>query len=130
MNRENSHQEIKDTSNIIEEITGQKPNYFGPVGGNYNQSVINISKNNGLQTILWSWDQDPKDWSGKNYPAIIRHVVHNLSPGDIILFHDSGGDRTKTIKALPYIFEHLKENGYKSITVSEMIKLNTKHDFE
>ncbi|MDD1371181.1 polysaccharide deacetylase family protein, partial [Bacillus sp. MHSD17] len=43
-------------------------------------------------------------------------------PGDVILFHDGGGDRSQTIKALEEILPVLKKQGYTFVTISELIE--------
>lgn len=41
----------------------------------------------------------------------------------IVLLHDSGGDRTQTIAALPDIIHQLRANGYKLVLASDLINL-------
>lgn len=118
--------EMKETSNIIYAITGTRPKLFRPVGGDYNDAVVQRANKNQLSVVLWSWDQDTKDWSGVDYKSIADDVISNVSPGDVILFHDAGGKREETVKALPLILDYLAENGYKTVTLSEMMKLDEK----
>lgn len=115
------HQEMKATSDTIYAITGTRPKLFRPVGGSYNDAIVEIAKANQLSVVLWSWDQDTKDWSGIDYQAIADKVMNNVFPGDVVLFHDAGGKREETVKALPLILDYLDENGYETVTVSEMI---------
>ncbi len=44
-------------------------------------------------------------------------------PGNIILFHDGGGNREQTVRALEEILPELQKQGYKFVTVSELLKL-------
>jgi hypothetical protein len=37
--------------------------------------------------------------------------------------HDGGGDRSKTVKALPYIIDGLRQRGYKFVSVTELLNL-------
>ena len=64
---------------------------------------------------------DPQDWSGKSAEDIFKEATTNVQNGRIILLHDSGGDRTPTIEALPKIIEWLKANGYSIVPVSELV---------
>jgi len=41
-------------------------------------------------------------------------------PGQVILLHDSGGDRTHTIEALPILIDQLRAHGYRLVTISEL----------
>ena len=119
-------QEMKDTSDTIYAITGTRPKLFRPVGGDYNDAIVHRAKKNQLSVTLWSWDQDTKDWSGVDHKAIAEDVISNVSPGDVVLFHDAGGKRDETVKALPLVLEYLTENGYETVTLSEMMKLDEK----
>ncbi|BAC14057.1 oligosaccharide deacetylase [Oceanobacillus iheyensis HTE831] len=114
--------ELTKTNEIIEKITGKYPATFRPVGGNYNETVISIAKKKGQKVAMWAWDQDTRDWDDVDSKTIANQVIGNLSPGDIILFHDAGGDRTPTIEALPIILRFFKEEGYEGITVTDMIE--------
>ncbi|NET48491.1 MAG: polysaccharide deacetylase family protein, partial [Merismopedia sp. SIO2A8] len=43
--------------------------------------------------------------------------------GGIILLHDGGGDRSKTVRALPTMITELKQRGYKFVTVPELLEI-------
>ena len=56
-----------------------------------------------------------------------------MRPGDILLFHDSGGvfkpeggNRKETVKTIPRLVEKLKERGYRFVTISELLELKVK----
>jgi cellulose synthase/poly-beta-1,6-N-acetylglucosamine synthase-like glycosyltransferase/spore germination protein YaaH/peptidoglycan/xylan/chitin deacetylase (PgdA/CDA1 family) len=72
---------------------------------------------------------DPNDW---NQPAvttdeIIKQTVDQAKEkartGDanVVLLHDSGGDRSRTIEALPVLIDKLREEGFELVTVSELL---------
>ncbi len=62
--------------------------------------------------IIW-WDVDPFDWSSPGQEYIESVVLDEVSPDDIILLHDGGGDRSQTLAALDTILTKLKEQGYR-----------------
>jgi len=41
--------------------------------------------------------------------------------GNIILFHDGGGERANTIVALPQIIDKLREDGYQFVSVPDLL---------
>ncbi|HJZ67074.1 MAG TPA: glycosyltransferase, partial [Blastocatellia bacterium] len=41
--------------------------------------------------------------------------------GNIVLLHDSGGDRSQTVKALPMLIAALRERGFELVTVSDLL---------
>jgi len=114
--------ELRQTKEIIYSITGFSPALFRPVGGNYNDSMINAAVRDGYKVVMWSWHQDTQDWKQPGVKKITQKVLKGSKPGDIILFHDGGGDRSQTIKALEEILPVLKKQGYTFVTISELIE--------
>ena len=64
---------------------------------------------------------------------ITGYILRNIKPGDIILFHDSGGalsteggDRSQTVKTIPRLVKKLKEQGYRFVTISELLNSSIK----
>ena len=53
-------------------------------------------------------------------------MLNGIEEGNIVLFHDGGSNREQTVKALEIILPELKKQGYKFITVTEMLKLQNK----
>ena len=76
---------------------------------------------------------DPNDWRDNPRPTaeeIAAEVMKNLPPcapnnqvrcGNVILFHDGGGDRSQTVAALAIVLDGLKERGYQVVPVSELM---------
>ncbi|TQR20389.1 polysaccharide deacetylase family protein [Psychrobacillus vulpis] len=118
-------EELKKTNEIIHDITGTYPLFYRPVGGTYNDRIINTAVQNGYKVIMWSWHQDTEDWKTPGVNKIVSRVISGAKPGDIVLFHDAGGDRSQTVKALEEILPELKEQGYKFVTVSELLEINS-----
>ncbi|MBD8007434.1 polysaccharide deacetylase family protein [Bacillus norwichensis] len=117
----NLKEELDQTANTIFQITGQKPTLFRPVGGNYNDFVIETARDKEYLVVLWSWHQDTYDWKRPGVNRIVNKVISNVKPGDIILLHDAGGDRSQTVEALDKILDYLQKNGYETVTVSELL---------
>ncbi|GER67926.1 polysaccharide deacetylase family sporulation protein PdaB [Weizmannia acidilactici] len=113
--------ELAQTSDTIQSISGYRPSLFRPVGGYYNDTIIQTAIKGNYEVILWSWHQDTEDWKRPGADKIARHVISSVRPGDIILLHDAGGDRSQTVKALDTILKFLTKEGYECVTVSEML---------
>lgn len=113
--------ELTRTQDAIYRAIGQKPTLFRPPGGSYNESAVNICKENQLLTILWSWDQDTKDWTTPGVNKIVNKVLNNVDNGDIVLMHDYVYNSTQTVEALKIILPELIKRGYSFVTVSELI---------
>lgn len=116
-------QELTKTQNSIYRITHKKPVLFRPPGGSYNEQIVEAAKKAKLQLVLWSWDQDTRDWRRPRPAKIVNHVLDHVSNGDIILFHDS---HRNTVEALKKLLPLLQKQGYQFVTVSELIRLQSK----
>jgi peptidoglycan-N-acetylglucosamine deacetylase len=116
-------EELNKTSTEIEHITGHIPSLFRPPRGFYNESTVLTAHNSGYPVIMWSWDEDTRDWQLPGVDKIVQTVLSNLHPGDIILFHDGTGNSKQTIAALRIILPRLQQQGYRSVTVSELLKM-------
>ncbi|MFD6422277.1 bifunctional polysaccharide deacetylase/glycosyltransferase family 2 protein [Streptomyces sp. NPDC060198] len=63
-------------------------------------------------------DTDSEDWKTPGVDAIVRGATPASGEGASVLFHDSGGDRSQTLKALPAYIKKMKAAGYTFTTVS------------
>jgi peptidoglycan/xylan/chitin deacetylase (PgdA/CDA1 family) len=121
--------ELEETDKVIKKFTGLKPSLYRPVGGFYNDEIINTALKGGKTVVLWSWDQDSRDWANPPASKICRDIKKGVKPGKIILFHDwHGSEYTQacsTVKALDTILDFLDKNGYKCVTVSELLHRST-----
>jgi cellulose synthase/poly-beta-1,6-N-acetylglucosamine synthase-like glycosyltransferase len=72
---------------------------------------------------------DPHDWGEPNGGApppvdtIVKRVLTDVEDdkGNIILMHDGGGDRSRTVQALPGIIDGLRAKGYEFVSVSSLL---------
>lgn len=115
--------EISRCEHAIVKITGHKPIFFRPPGGASSLETVEFAKKMGYDVVLWSWHQDTRDWSRPGVSFIIHKVLDGTHSGDIVLFHDHGGNRKQTIEALRTILPTLRERGYKMVTVSELLAM-------
>ena len=80
---------------------------------------------NSSMVVLWSANQDSKDWKNPEIEKIINNTLSNVENGDIILFHDYVYyDESHTVEALKQIIPELKSRGYEFVTLSELLKLS------
>ena len=66
---------------------------------------------------------DPQDWTRPFPDRIVSHAVEGIARGDgnVILLHDGGGNRSATIEALPRIIDELASQGYRFVTIHELL---------
>lgn len=75
-----------------------------------------------LQKVNVLWDVNPADYKAPSAEAIATSVLNQVKPGSIVLLHDGGGKRDKTVAATDRIIRALKDQGYRFETVSELIR--------
>ena len=68
---------------------------------------------------------DPGDWARPGTDAIVERVVAGAHAGEghVVLLHDSGGDRSETIAALPRVIDALRAEGFELVPVSSLFGL-------
>ncbi|KNF07586.1 polysaccharide deacetylase [Gottschalkia purinilytica] len=115
--------EIIKTQEIVKNITGENPKLLRPPYGLYNGKIINMSKEMDLKIVLWTYYQDPKDWSSPGVDHIVEIVTTKIKNGDIILLHDHNEKESHTVEALKTIIPKLTEMGYEFVTISELLNL-------
>jgi peptidoglycan/xylan/chitin deacetylase (PgdA/CDA1 family) len=98
---------------------GFSPCLFRAPDGAVSPALISEARGMGFTTI--QWDVDPRDWARPGTDAIYGTVVGNVHPGSIVLQHDGGGDRSETLAAVPREIDTLRHQGYKFVTVTQML---------
>ena len=63
---------------------------------------------------------DTEDWKRPGTEAIYNMIM-SVQPGQVILMHDGGGDRSQTVEALKQALPKLAEQGYSFVTVNELL---------
>ncbi len=123
--------EIKRAEAVIRQVTGQVTTLFRPpkawVTNNEKKEISDL----GYKVVLWTLNS--KDWVMFDDKYMVKYLVRHIQPGDIILFHDSGGvftteggNRHETVKTIGRLVEKLKEKGYRCVTVGELLSLEKK----
>jgi cellulose synthase/poly-beta-1,6-N-acetylglucosamine synthase-like glycosyltransferase/peptidoglycan/xylan/chitin deacetylase (PgdA/CDA1 family) len=64
-------------------------------------------------------DTDSRDWARPGVDEIVRNAHPAGGSGAVVLLHDSGGDRTQTVRALDVLIPELKSQGYRFTTVTD-----------
>ncbi len=119
MSAEEQREEITKGFNAIESVLGSSVTHImrAPGGNYYGSLVTNLSD---LISAEIGWDLDTEDWSRPGAEAI-ANVILSVKPGQVILMHDGGGDRTQTVEALRSALPQLIAQGYKCVTIDELM---------
>ena len=119
MTPEDQVAEVQKGYEAIEAATGAEASHvFRTPGGNYGEGVMrNVGP---LISAEIGWNIDSQDWR-KPGAAAIANQVKNAWPGAIVLMHDGGGDRSQTVEALKDALPYLKSQGYRFVTMDELL---------
>ncbi|GGS54776.1 glycosyltransferase [Streptomyces griseoviridis] len=83
---------------------------------NYSWPVYEKLGEDGYTSVFIDTDSD--DWKKPGVSKIIKWATPEDGEGASVLFHDAGGERSQTIKALPQYIEKMKAKGYTFTTIS------------
>jgi peptidoglycan/xylan/chitin deacetylase (PgdA/CDA1 family) len=98
----------------IADTTGRTPRLFRAPGGAWSATVFEEAAKARLLPLDWS--DDPRDWTRPG-TAAITHRMLACRPGQIILCHDGGGDRSQTYAALRHVIPALSARGYRFVAL-------------
>lgn len=109
ISEEQQTEEIIKTSDLIEEIIGERPRFFrAPFGANSDHSK-QVVKDDGMVLMQWSFGYDfDQNYMDADALADIMVNTELLAPGSNLLMHD----REWTRDATPAIIEGLREKGF------------------
>jgi peptidoglycan-N-acetylglucosamine deacetylase len=122
MDEATAKSEIDRTSDLIYKTTGVKTALFRPPGGFLNNGLAAYAKSQKNAVIMWSLTSADTDPHAKPQ-AFVNNVLKGAKPGSIVLMHDGGGDRQRTVEALPQIISGLKQQGYRFVTIPELLQM-------
>lgn len=130
--------ELNTTQRLIESLTGRSTRlfrapYFGDAEPHTPDEVEPTVESQKLGYISVGLHLDPDDWKTRNDDGsphtadeIVKEVVDAAAittpeeRGSVVLLHDSGGDRSATVAALPEIIHQLRARGYEFTTISDL----------
>jgi chitin deacetylase len=116
-------QQIDRTTELIYKLTGIKTTLFRPPGGNLKNGLVAYAQSKNYVSVMWS--ADSRDYAVSS-PRLLSNVLKQSSPGGIVLMHDGGGNRMGTVNALPEMITQLRKQGYKFVTVPELMEMREK----
>ncbi|MEP7074800.1 MAG: glycosyltransferase [Acidobacteriota bacterium] len=134
--------ELNTTQRLIESLTGHSTRlfrapYFGDAEPRTPDELVPTVQAQNLGYISVGLHLDPDDWKLYNDDGS-RHTAEQITDeivtaaaittpeerGEIVLLHDSGGDRSETVRALPMIIDELHARGYQFTTVADLANIS------
>ncbi|MEW6309272.1 MAG: polysaccharide deacetylase family protein [Bacillota bacterium] len=101
----------------VRRVSGQDSPYFRAPYGAYDDRLLTTMVQHGFYYNIM-WTLDTLDWKEPGVDAIVSRTLSNAKPGAIVLMHV--GSR-QTPEALPAIISGLRQQGYRFVTVPELL---------
>jgi peptidoglycan-N-acetylglucosamine deacetylase len=113
--------EVEETDRLIRQAGSTGPIHFRSP---YGKKLLL------LPLYLWQtdrtnilWDVEPDSDPSATAEQMVSEVARNARPGSIILLHGMDPTRKETRGAVPGIIAALREQGYRFVTISELLAL-------
>ncbi len=120
LDKQKLQSEVDDAFAAIKEAGGPATTALRPPYGSLNMKCWLEGEGKFAYSFLWT--RDSLDWKRPGADVIVKNCTATNAPGDIILLHDGGGDRSQDVEALPQIIANLKAKGYRFVTISELME--------
>lgn len=101
---------------VFRKLGYKNTKFIRPPSGYFNEEIIVLAKQLGLDVIYWSVQTN--DWENPGVENIIEQIS-TAKKGDIILLHASDSAK-ETADALKIVLPNYKQKGYSFVTVSEL----------
>jgi peptidoglycan/xylan/chitin deacetylase (PgdA/CDA1 family) len=108
------HREIQRAQAKIYETTGYTPTLFRAPGGEWSPPLF--AETARARMVPLDWSDDPRDWTKPGVQAITSRLLA-ARPGQILLCHDGGGDRSQTFTALQTVIPALQARGLRFVAL-------------
>ncbi len=116
LSQDKLEQEVKRSKDIILAIQNKPPVCLRPPYLATNKNVNAVIEQNGMVKIM-GWITE--DYKSMGVQPLINHVLANVHPGMILIFHDGEKGRAQTVAALPAIIEGIQKKGIGFSTICE-----------
>ena len=126
--------ELNATQRLFEALTGRsmrlfRPPYLGDAEPATVDEIVPVQLAQNLGYITVGVHVDTFDWQKPSPQEMMQNVMKAITDpnpdvrGNIVLMHDAGGNREKTIELLPHLIDDLRAHGYKFVLVSKLAGL-------
>jgi peptidoglycan-N-acetylglucosamine deacetylase len=124
LSRDEAWAEIERGARAMRETLGLEPHFYRPPYGRFSSDSYEACRAHGLEPVYWSaWGTD---WETISPERIAELVNPDLSPGAVVLLHDSSryGHRPSarpTVDALPLVGARAAELGLPFVTLAQAV---------
>jgi peptidoglycan/xylan/chitin deacetylase (PgdA/CDA1 family) len=115
--RARTRAEVDRAQAAITAIAGRAPRFFRAPVGFRNALLSPVLASRGLRYV--SWTRRGYDGVSNDAEKIFRRLVRGLSPGDILLLHDS---RSVVLEVLPRLLEEAGRQGWRCVGLPDALE--------
>lgn len=128
-------------ADAVAEILGERPRWFRPVKGHITGALMRTASDLGHDVAVWTYGRgpaagEPGQIGDQDVSGIEQYMIDHVEDGAIVILHDgigrsafewSGVDeqlvrqREAELQALPAVLERYLANGFRFLTISELI---------
>src|SRR5438270_1547462 len=135
--------ELNATQRLFQAFTGRtlklfRAPFFGDAEPTTADEILPVLEAQNRGYVSVGLHVDSEDWQRPGVPTIVDNVISRIMSGSVscndasesqssrkvALLHDTGGDRSQTVAALPIIINTLRARGYRFVPVSELAGLS------
>lgn len=98
---------LRTNREIRRAVPGVRIAHYRQPGGKWTPGIVAVVREMGMTPL--HWDVDPSDWDDASTPEIRKRIAQQARPGSIVLMHDGGGDRSRTVGACPQVLTYLRQ---------------------
>ena len=117
--KEKVREEMSLSKDIFQKTLGMAPTICRMPNGYTRPWLKAIAKDFGYALVNWTFGED---WTPASEDKMTKDYLAHVQPGAILLFHDGGKNRTKTIKILPQVIQEAQSKGLAIQTVSQILE--------
>jgi peptidoglycan/xylan/chitin deacetylase (PgdA/CDA1 family) len=124
LGRDEVRRDLERGAQTLREVTGLSPRFYRPPYGRFSRDSYQACRALGLEAVYWSaWGTD---WETISPQRIADLVIPDLSPGAVVLLHDSPRYSHRptarpTVEALPLIAASVVERDLPFLTLNEAL---------
>lgn len=108
--------QLSHTSDLIEQITGERPTTFRPPYGDIDERVLSL-----VSIPAMNWSNDTNDWQHPGYDTLVSRGINDTVPGGIVLFHDI---HPESVAVAASVFQGLRDRGFTLVTIPQLFDGN------
>jgi peptidoglycan/xylan/chitin deacetylase (PgdA/CDA1 family) len=114
-------EDVRGGEEAIEAAGGGHPTLYRLPGGVSDATAMAVLGRLGYTVVGWSIDC--RDWRpGMTADRIEKIILDEAGPGKIIILHDGPARRDATLQAVERVLPKLRAQGYRLVTVSELLR--------